>query len=48
MGDKITLNDAAIKEKGLKQTHFTVVDLSIHQNILIIHPGEPQRSGLER
>ena len=25
MGDKITLNDAAIKEKGLKQTHFTVV-----------------------
>ena len=25
MGDKITLNDAAIKEKGLTQTHFTVV-----------------------
>ena len=25
MGDKITLNDVAIKEKGLTQTHFTVV-----------------------
>lgn len=25
MGDKITLNDATIKEKGLTQTHFTVV-----------------------
>ncbi|MGH2123318.1 hypothetical protein ACQ10H_16005, partial [Enterococcus faecalis] len=25
MGDKITLNVVAIKEKGLTQTHFTVV-----------------------
>ena len=46
MGDKITLNDAAIKEKGLKQTHFTVVGFINSPEYIDNTSRGPQRSGL--